>query len=106
MYINLKNKDIVIKPCKSYWSRLTGFMFRFDPITKGLYFPHCNAVHTMFLYQDIDIAMTDDNNKIIYLYQHLKPWHIVSEHEAVDTYEFASGMLDEYSVGDTLKVKE
>lgn len=106
MYINLKNKDIDIKVCNNYFNRLIGYMFYLDPITNGLCFPNCNAVHTMFLYQPIDIAMTDNNNKILYLYQNVKPWRIINEKDVTTTYEFASGMLDEYSVGDSLKIKE
>lgn len=106
MYINLKSKDINIKVCNNYLNRLVGYMFHFDPIINGLYFPDCNGIHTMFLYQPIDVAMTDDNNKILYLYQSVKPWHVIVEKEAKNTYEFASGMLEDYSVGDILKVKE
>lgn len=106
MYINLKNKEINIKKCDNYLSRLIGYMFKIDEINNGLYFPSCNIIHTMFMYQNIDVAFVDENNKILSLYQSVKPWNILFQKEAVSVYEFAENMLDEYSVGDKLLIKD
>jgi uncharacterized membrane protein (UPF0127 family) len=106
MYINLRNKDVKIKKCKSFFSRLIGFMFRFEPIETGLFFPKCKSIHTFFMYQNIDLALVDEKNKIVYLYQHFKPWQILWPKPGVyGIYEFGDGYLDEYSVNETLKVK-
>ncbi len=105
MYIVLKNKRIKIKDGKNFLYRLIGFMFRIEPIKTGLRLK-CNSIHTFFMYQPIDVAMTDEKNKILYLYQSLKPWSIITPKEGVCyTYEFGNNMLNDYSINDTLKVK-
>ncbi len=106
MHINVNNKTIKIKECKFFFSRLIGFMFKIEPITTGLCFPRCNSLHTFFMYQNIDVVMTDKNNRILYLYQDFKPWQIIWPKKGVYyTYEFAANSMDYYGVGDIFRVK-
>jgi hypothetical protein len=106
MYILLKNKKINIKTCKNIFQRIIGFAFKIEPVNYGLFFPNASSIHTFFMYQPIDVAMTDEKNKIIYLYQRVKPWNIIwPKKDVTNIYEFQAGMLDEYSVNDTLKIK-
>lgn len=106
MHILLKNKNIEIKTYNTIFKKIKGFTFKIEPIENGLFFPNANSVHTMFMYQPIDIAMTDEKNKIIYLFQHVKPWQIIMpKKDVTNVYEFGAGMLDEYSVNDILKIK-
>ena len=105
MYIILKNKNIKIKEAKNFFQKIIGFMFRIEPIKTGLKLK-TNSIHTFFMYQPIDVAMTDEKNKILYLYQSVKPWTIIAPKEGVRyTYEFGNNMLNEYSINDTLKIK-
>ena len=106
MYIILKNKKVEIKTKKSLFSRLLSLTFKMEPIKYGLCFPKCNYAHSFFMYQPIDIAMTDDKNKILYLYQGFKPWKfIIQKEDVTTTYVFGNNMLNEYSINDTLKIK-
>lgn len=43
-----------------------------------LVFPNCNAIHTFFMRQKIDIVMTDKNFKILYVFPKTKPFKIIS----------------------------
>ena len=82
-------------------------MFKIEPITYGLRFPKCNSIHTFFMYQSVDIIMTDKNNRILYLYQNFKPWQIIWPKKGVYyTYEFAANSMDSYGVNDIFRVKE
>lgn len=106
MYIVLKSKKINIKVRKTIIGQIISFIFRIEPIKTGLCFPRCNSTHTFFMYQPIDVAMTDEKNRILYLYQGLKPWKIITPKEGVyNTYVFGFNMLNEYSINDILKVK-
>ena len=63
-------KEIVVKKCDSFVSRLLGFMFKKE-ISYALLFDRCNSIHTFFMKCNIDVIMCDKDNKIIYYYNNL-----------------------------------
>ena len=64
------NKKIEILECKSFFSRLKGFMFK-KKIDYALLFDKCNSIDTFFMKSNIDVIMCDKNNKVIYYYNNL-----------------------------------
>ena len=64
------NKSIDLYECKSFYSRLKGFMFAKD-INKALLFNRCNSIHTFFMKKNIDVIMCNRNNDILYYYHNL-----------------------------------
>ena len=70
MTITYKNKSINCINCKSFLSRLKGFMFKRN-INYALLFEHCNSIHTFFMKENIDVILCDKNNTILYFYQNL-----------------------------------
>ena len=99
MYIN----NIKIKKCTSFKDRLIGLMFKKN-INYGLFFPNCNSIHTFFMLENIDIIMTDKNNKILYLYKNLKPWKIILPQKKVkNTYELPKNSINNLKIGDVIK---
>jgi len=70
MKLIYNNKDIDIVDCKSFFSRLKGFMFQKE-ITNALLFNNCNSIHTFFMKSNIDVIMCDKDNNIIYYYNNL-----------------------------------
>ena len=67
MKLLYNNKDIDLYECKSFFSRLRGFMFTRN-IDKALLFDKCNSIHTFFMKENIDVIMCDNDltkNKII-----------------------------------------
>lgn len=67
LYVN--NKKINIIECKSFYSRLKGFMFTKKEIDYGLLFDKCSSIHTFFMFQPIDVLLLDKNNNIIKKYE-------------------------------------
>ena len=70
MKIVYDNKSLNIVECKSFFSRLTGFMFKKN-IDKALLFNNCNSIHTFFMRSNIDVIMCNKDNDIIYYYNNL-----------------------------------
>ena len=94
MKINVKRLDIDIVECKSIYKRTIGFMFRKKDIKFGLLFKKCNAIHTFFMFQPIDVVMTDINNNILYSYKSLLPNKIILPKKGVSyTYELPIGSI-------------
>lgn len=87
--------EIEIKECKTFKERLFGFMFQFKPINYGLLFKNCRSIHTFFMFQKIDVIMTDFNNNIIYTKANLKPWRFLYPRpKAVNIYELPLGSIE------------
>ena len=70
MKLIYNNKDINIINCKSFLSRLKGFMFK-KKINNALLFNNCNSIHTFFMKTNIDVIMCDKENNILYYYNNL-----------------------------------
>ena len=71
MKLIYNNKDINIIECKSFLSRLKGFMFKRN-ICNALLFNNCNSIHTFFMKSNIDVIMCDKDNNILYYYNNLE----------------------------------
>lgn len=70
MKLSYNNKDIYLIECKTFYSRLRGFMFKKN-INNALLFNRCNSIHTFFIKENIDVIMCDKNNDILYYYKNL-----------------------------------
>lgn len=107
MYLFSNKKKIEIEDCTTFLKRLIGFMFKKVKITDGKRFPKCNSIHTFFMFQKIDVIMTDKNNKIIKMYPSLKPWRIIlPQKDIYYTYELPLETCKNYKINDILNVKE
>ncbi len=104
MKIILKNKTITVKYCNQFITRFLGLMFKKNKVDYCLCFPKCNSIHTFFMYQKIDVIMTDKNNKILYIYHNLKPYKIILPKIGVYyTYEFTEEITN-INIGDYLTI--
>lgn len=74
LYINKKKIQVV--EAKTFSQRLRGFM-GVSPITYGLLFRKCNAIHTFFMQENIDVVGLDENYKVIYIYRNLPKNQII-----------------------------
>ena len=106
MKIILKNKEINVKNCQNFKDRLLGLMFKKEKLNYGLCFPKCNSIHTFFMKQNIDVIMTDKNNKILYKYNNLKPYKIILPKKNVYyVYEFSQNLITE-ELGEYLNIEK
>ena len=70
MNLIYNNKKIEIIKCKSFYSRLKGFMFCKE-IKHALLFERCNSIHTFFMRKNIDVIMCDRNDTILYYFNNV-----------------------------------
>ena len=71
MKLIYENKEIKLVNCKSFYSRLMGFMFKKN-INHSLMFDKCNIIHTFFMKKNIDVIMCDKDNNVLYYYNNFK----------------------------------
>ena len=94
----MKFKKYILKikiiECNSFLSRLKGFMFKRNIIDYGLLFKNCNSIHTFFMFQPIDIIMTNDKNDILYTLENVKPYKLILPKKGVKyIYELPLGSI-------------
>ena len=70
MKIVLNDKLLPLKDCIKFKDKLLGFMFKKN-IDCALRFK-CKAIHTFFMRENIDVIITDENNKIIKVKNNMK----------------------------------
>ncbi len=93
----MKFENIVY--CTSLKSRFLGLMFKKN--ISEMCFPKCHAVHTFFMKKNIDIVMTDKENKIIAIYKNVSKNKIISNKKAYNVYELP---INKYKVKLGMKI--
>ena len=94
MQLIYNDKSIDLYVCKSFFSRLKGFMFTRN-INTALLFDRCNSIHTFFMKENIDVIMCDNDNKVLYFYKDLTKNKIILPKRGVrKVFETPSGYFD------------
>lgn len=88
------DREIELKECKSFGSRLLGFMFKKN-IDSSLLFDRCDSIHTFFMRENIDVIMCDRDNNILFFYRDLPQNKIIWPKKGVrKVFETPSGYFD------------
>ena len=103
MRLLYNDKEIVLYECKSFFSRLKGFMFTKN-IDKALLFDRCNSIHTFFMKENIDVIITNKDNITIDFKKNLEKNKIVFNKNAYYIYELPNNFLKDLKKGDKLEL--
>ncbi len=76
MKLKTNNKTFTIKVANDLKTRLLGLMGQKD-INYGILFPKCNAIHTFFMKEEIDVIGLNEENQVIYIYREVPKNKIV-----------------------------
>lgn len=105
MKLLYNNKDIDLYECKSFFSRLKGFMFTRN-INRALLFDKCNSIHTFFMKSNIDVIMCDKNYKVLYFYKNLPKNRIILPKKNVCTVIETPSNYFNVKIHDIIKMEE
>ena len=98
MIINLTKKKVLSSQtvhAVSFRTRARGMIGRRFENFDAMVFPRCNAVHTFFMSQPIDILVADKENKVLKTVSSVPPWKCcIRCPGAVQTVEFPAGSLE------------
>jgi uncharacterized membrane protein (UPF0127 family) len=110
MEIFYKNLMIVskVKIADSFWTRLSGYMFRNNPHVPAILFKPAVSIHTFFMKFPLDVVFMDHQFRIIKIYKNLSPWrHTWFYLKSKNTLELPAGLLpSEIKEGDLLEVRD
>lgn len=97
---------IKIYEAKTFKQRLFGLMFKKN-IDYALLFRNCNSIHTFFMKENIDVVMTNKNNKVIFIKKNMKKNRIILPKKGVyNTYEFPANFIKNLKINDKLKTQD
>ena len=82
-----------------------GFMGKKN-IDNSLMFNKCNSIHTLFMKENIDVIMCDNNNKILFYYKDFKKNRIILPKKNVKKVFETPRLYFNIKLGDYLEVKE
>lgn len=72
MYLKVKNKKYEVIELTKFWERFKELKFKLEKLDYVAKFPNRKIVTTVFLCQNVDIIMTDKEEKILRLYTNVK----------------------------------
>jgi uncharacterized protein len=97
-----------VKTADSFFRKLFGLVFS-APLKEGegLLIDSCSSIHTFWMRYPIDVLFLDSNNRVIKLFEDLKPFRVTPFIKGVaKTIELKSGTVKACSIntGDCLKL--
>ena len=105
MYIKVKNRKIKLNEANTFWERLKSFKFVLGPLEYGIRFPNKKSSNTYFLFEKIDVILTDKDEKILYLIECLgTEKKIYWKKHVQNTYFVPRETVKDLKVGETLNL--
>ena len=92
-----------IKEADTFFKKLKGLMFAKD--INYILKIKTNGIHTFFMKMNIDVYLTDKDNKVLYIYKNVKPNRIILPKKNVKyTYETKVDYIKNVKIGDKLVI--
>lgn len=101
---NGKKIDVII--CNSFIKRLKGIMFKRQKINCAFIFFKCNSIHTFFCFQNIDVIMTDKNNKIVFFETNVGKNRVIVNKNGVNTIETPNNYFKDLKIGKYIEMSD
>lgn len=110
---NERNKSLLgdkIRVADTFFSRFRGLMLT-DNLKEGegLIITPCNSIHMCFMRYAIDAVFVDASNKVVAIYENLKPWIGLTKiySNVVSVIELPSGLIQklDLQIDDTLRME-
>lgn len=103
MYIKVKNRKIKLEEANTFWERLKGLKFVLGPLEYGVRFPNKKSSNTNFLFEKIDVILTDKEEKILYLIENLgTEKKIRRKKDVYNTYFVPKETVKDLEIGEVL----
>lgn len=106
MILQIPGKKIKVRELKTFKERFKSLKFYLEPFDFGLYFPKRKLLTTDFFCTRVDAIFTNEDNKIMYIYEDLKSEKRKYHVSVSNLYILPVGTAKYFKVGDTLKLKE
>ncbi len=75
--LKIKDKNLNVIEMNTFFKKLKGLMWNKEIIKDCYLFKNTNGIHTFFMFQNIDVILTDKNFKVLKIYENLSPFKVV-----------------------------
>ena len=100
MYIKVKNKKLKLVELTTFKDRFKSLKFNFKILDYAIKFPKKRILNTIFFVQKIDIAITDKDDKIIYLDENvISERYFIHKHKGRNIYLLPLGTAKNLTIG-------
>lgn len=101
MKIRINNQEFDILVANTFLKKFLGLMGKRN-ITRGLFLPKTNSIHTFFMKEPIDIIMINKDNVVVYYQKRVPKNKIIIKKEAYHTIELPFNSLTNINIKDEL----
>ncbi len=105
MQLKLNNQKLNVLNANSFKLRLFGLMGKKN-IDYGVIFPNCNAIHTFFMQEEIDVVGLNADNQVIYIYRNVPKNKIIKisgKNKKTSILELPKNTSKSLTIGSVLK---
>ena len=105
MKLKINNKYYPIIEATTFKTRLLGLMGK-ENIDYGMLFPKCNAIHTYFMKENIDVIGLNEDHQIIYIYRDVPKNKVVKvseDHKKTSILELPQNTSKNFVIGSIIK---
>ena len=103
MYIKINDKKVKLIEANTFFQRLKGLKFVLGPLNYGVRFPKKKSSNTNFLFEKIDVILTDKDEKILFLFEKVGTERKIRRRKNVyNTYFVPVNTVKDLKVGETL----
>ena len=103
MYIKIHDKKVKLIEANTFFQRLKGLKFVLGPLNYGVRFPKKKSSNTNFLFEKIDVILTDKDEKILFLFENVGTERKIRRRKNVyNTYFVPVNTVKDLKVGETL----
>lgn len=101
MKIIVNKQEFNVDIANTFFKKFLGLMGKKN-ISKGIFFPKTNSIHTFFMRDEIDVIMIDKKNTVVYYQKNVKRNKIIIKKEAYHTIELPKNSLNNININDKL----
>ena len=95
--ITIGTKVFYVESADTFFSRLTGLMFRKSYDTdKALHITPCNSIHMFFMRFPITVVFVNKENYVLKVVENMKPWKMAFCFKAHGVYEYMTKGNEEF----------
>ena len=107
MYLKCGRKNVNVVVLESFFERLKGLKFYLEQFNYIIKFPKKKFISTYFMCQNVDIVITDKDDKVVKVYEKVKPEKIIfPKRYGYNVYFMPLGFGEKFKHNEKIKLKE
>ncbi len=105
MYLKINSKQVKLEEYISFKDRFKSLKFNFNKLDHAIKFPKKRFFNTVFFVQNVDIVLTDKEDKVIGTYENVRSEkYFIHKKKTYNVYLLPLGSVKHIAIGDVIKI--